>query len=153
MASERRLPPALLAEFDLSFTGVFLPVGSMLYIVDRLEAESVLPEILRFPLTSRNTTFEARGSRYVTIHHKDCLYATATRERGFDTLLMERNPEGAPHLISASTGCMDRRQPLQTGCVPVGLRTGWKGDRACSCTDAAGHPDEGLSTVVNCASS
>ena len=135
-------------------TGVFLPTGRQLYLVDRLEAEQRLPEILRFPLVHQNTSFATRGEgQYVTIHHKDCLYATATRDRGFDTLFIENNPEGAPHVIVPSAGCMQRTEPLQTGCAPtdVGLRTGWRGDRTCACDDAHGDA-EGLATVLNCAS-
>ena len=136
-------------------TGVFLPTRNMLYLVDRLEVERRLPEVMRFPLVHQNTTFETRAEQYVTIHHKDCLYATATRERKFDTLLIERNPEGAPHFVVASTGCMQQAAPLPTGCAPadVGLRTGWKGERPCACSGETANDGEGLSTVLNCLNS
>lgn len=127
----------------------------MLYMVDRLELEKQLPEVLRFPLKHQNTTFATRGEgQYVTIHHLDCLYASESRRRGFHSLFIENNPEGAPHVIISSAGCMQQATPLQTGCVPsdVGLRTGWRGERPCECVDAAGSV-EGLSTLVNCAGS
>ena len=65
-------------------TGVFLHVGRLLYLVDRLEAEERLPEVLRFRLQHQNTTYASRAGERVTIHHADCLYATAARDRGFD---------------------------------------------------------------------
>ena len=138
-------------------TGVFIEMSQKrtIYLVDRLEAERKLPEILRFPLRTQNTSFATRGGKYVTIQHKDCLYATATRSRHKDRLFIEHNPEMAPHLIVASNECMQQAQPLQTGCVPSGdalqLKTGWDGTKPCHCHDDVSNDSEGLSTVLNCA--
>lgn len=135
-------------------TGVFLPTRRMLYLVDRLEAEHHLHEVMRFPLQHHNTTYASRDGQYITIHHRDCLYAKATRERGFDGLFIEFNPEGAPHIIMVSPGCMHQPKPLQTACVPVdvGLRTGWSGEQACACADdELANDAEGIASLANCA--
>ena len=108
---------------------------------------------MRFPLTHQNTSYPTRASAVITIHHKDCLYATAAKQRGYARLFIENNPEGAPHVIVTSDGCMTRSTPLPTGCAPsdVGLFTGWRGDRPCACAADVANDPEGMSFVLNCA--
>ena len=59
---------------------------------------------------------------------------------------------GSDEVVATAPGCMERSTPLPTGCVPpdVGLRTGWRGERSCRCTQTS---TEGLDRILNCAGS
>lgn len=141
-------------------TGIFLPLGRSLVLRDRVHVEQVLPEVLRFPRVPTPVVAPelgrvievTGGSNASMFRHQDCMYATLARARGFDSLVMPFGAWGTSEVVATAPGCMERSTPLPTGCVPpdVGLRTGWRGEQPCKCTEV---PVEGLDRILNCAGS
>ena len=136
-------------------SGVFLTLGRVLVLPDRVAVEKELPGVARF------TGQKARAASWpgpagTSLHHHDCLYAQLARERGYDTLVVlndkrSENTGDATEIISTREGCMNQRVPLPNGCVPrsVRLGAGWRGkEGACSCAEAIAN---GLGHILNCA--
>lgn len=130
-------------------TGIWLTLDRALVLPDRAAIEVALPDVLRFP-TRVNYTWLNAANETVLVRHRDCAYANATRNKGFNELVTLMGPHGAAEIVVATHGCMNQRSPLPNACPPldVELHTGWNGRRTCSCSQT---PDGGYASALNCA--
>eukprot|EP00325_Prymnesiales_sp_UTEX-LB-985_P002463 CAMPEP_0174696014 /NCGR_PEP_ID=MMETSP1094-20130205/2268_1 /TAXON_ID=156173 /ORGANISM="Chrysochromulina brevifilum, Strain UTEX LB 985" /LENGTH=140 /DNA_ID=CAMNT_0015892677 /DNA_START=420 /DNA_END=839 /DNA_ORIENTATION=+ len=107
-------------------TGVFLPLRRPMFFADRPAVEREMPGVLLF---ADKQPFIFTSSKNITaaFRHKDCMYASLSRERHVQCLFLMESIYGAAEIVVSTAGCMTRTTPLPTACVPqdVGMRTGW----------------------------